>query len=57
MDDVLSEIMTRLHQGSQAFVVNVGSVWELMHKTPELRKGISTADFDPHTDFIFWKLM
>lgn len=55
MDDVLSEIMTRLHQGSQAFVVNVGSVWELMDKTPELRKGISTADFDPHSDFIFWK--
>lgn len=57
MDEVLSEIMTRLHQGSQAFVVNVRSVWELRDKTPQLRKGIFTVDFNLDTDLVFWKLI
>lgn len=55
MDEVLSEIMTRLHQVSQAFVVNVRSVWELRDKTPQLRKGIFTVDFNLDTDLVFWK--
>lgn len=57
MDEVLSEIMTKLHQGSQAFIVNVGSVWELRDKTPQLRKGISTGYLNLDTDLVFWKLI
>lgn len=57
MSEVLSEIMKRLNKGSQAIAVNVGSVWELRDNKPELRKGISTVDFNLHTDLLFWKLI
>lgn len=57
MDEVLSEIMTRLHQESQAFTVNVGSVWELRDRILELRKGIPIADYNLDTVLIFWKLI